>query len=95
MTAFVSAFKDANKTEHTVAKRVINEAGVDIEKLWSVSQKAVKNAIEIDMRDVAAALKSSMAEACHTMNDKAELFAREMQFSKLMPEAYTALMKGE
>ncbi|MCG6871360.1 MAG: hypothetical protein LJE84_03635 [Gammaproteobacteria bacterium] len=90
---FVEAFIYEHRKELVRAGMLLRRYAADEEQLDQQGQDRLRDAIATEMRDVAQANGISQKQACQLVADRGARLAAQVQFARVQPETFSALME--
>ncbi len=94
ITKFTRAINGTQLDALNKARAIYAKAGADEFKLYESMQAELKTMVAQDQAYVAEQTRQSVAESCQWAAIHADKLAEMMDFAKLQPEVYKALMAG-
>ena len=71
-----------------------HKAEYDIEKFYALFSPSTEMVVAQDMKDAALALKMSEKEICSSMQQNANVWVKEMDYQKQVPDVAQLLLKN-
>lgn len=88
---FTTLYTETHPVEYQRSTALLKADGISENELYAIMRNTARQAIEQNMRDAAAALKTDIAGACTWMDSHAPQVVRQIQFKNALPAHYAAL----
>ena len=98
--SFAKAYESHHRNLFNAAERIQiqdfkdHKAEYDIEKFYALFSPSTEKVVAQDMKDAALALKMSEKEICSSMQQNANVWVKEMDYQKQVPDVAQLLLKN-